>query len=396
MSNNTPYPFSTRTDKLTRGDGLQEIIPEKVTREEDRTIYHFPAKMFHNPRYTIPEDDNELFKAFINGGSRSYSSDGQIPAIIATIEAQNIIKEVRKIAVDHKDPFNALARKAIVRGKTQIGDWEVVRGTVGLMLGKWMSSDWQKKRSTDDIDFYWENMDTKLFAHVMRKCGWTSTGTTPGNQSIWTKKIPECGNAVLECCNDTVIGRDFAGTDQAVYGIGLKNIVKKKLSRCHEVDISDVINIALSGYFNIDEEEERHPWRAVMEVLNRNSVDDCAHIILICQYSFAILEYYRNLGRTLETHAVDFLDKNLYDDESIKEIYLKQTPVVAGGSSYFRVPVFFASFHHPMTASVVTSSRSTGLLLKGQASQRALCFQVLFSRHELSCQRPLLVSIEKN
>ncbi|MBN2151862.1 MAG: hypothetical protein JW839_10475 [Candidatus Lokiarchaeota archaeon] len=331
---------------------LQEIVPEAVTKEGDFIVYHFPWKMFKNPRYTIPRGGLDLFHAFINGGSRSYSSDGQVPAILAAIEAQAAIQAVRDIAADKEHPFYTLARAAVAKGKAQVEDWEVVRGTIGLMLGSWMPDDWQKKRYTDDIDFYWEAMDGELFAHVLRKLGWTTSDRTPGNSSIWKKTIPSFPGIPLECTNDTVIGKEFGGVGPAVEGPGLKGIVKKKLDRCHEVDISDVINVAIAGHLNIDEDEPRHPWRAVMEILNRISADDCAHLILVCQYAFSIVQYYRDVGQALETHTPGFLSKKVFSDEEIKGIYMKQTPVVAGGGqSYFWEPFIRGS------ASTVTEMR---------------------------------------
>lgn len=138
------YPFSIRIDKINRRDGLREVKPARVVLEGKYTVFYFPYLMFTNPRYSIPEKSEDLFKAYIQGGSRSYSSDGKIPALRAAIEAQAIIHKVRQIALNEYHPLNQKARNAIMKETVQREDWEVVRGTVGLLLGKWMPTDWQK------------------------------------------------------------------------------------------------------------------------------------------------------------------------------------------------------------------------------------------------------------
>ncbi|MHA1682149.1 MAG: hypothetical protein ACTSUE_14520 [Promethearchaeota archaeon] len=332
------YPFITRTDLIERHDKKRLVVPETIVKEDGHVVFKFPWKMFRNPKYTIPKTSEQLFKGFINGGSRSYSSDGKIPAIRATIEAQKIINEVRMISRDKTHEFNGKARKAIMIGPAEREDFSVVRGTIGLMLGKWMAPDWQKKRYTDDIDFYWEEIDSDLWNHVMKKLGWTTEDKTPGNWSIYTKHVPEVPEVPLECCNDTSLGKDFGGAEAAVEGPGLKGIIKKKFLRCHDVDINDILNVAIRGYLNIDEDEENHPWRAVMETLWRGGEEDVSHVISVCQYAFSIAQHYRNVGHALEKHVKDFLVRKQVSDEEIRKIYNTHTPVLVKSSSYYWEP----------------------------------------------------------
>ncbi len=314
-------------DRINRGDKLRELKPARIAIEGEYTVYYFSFLMFENPRYSIPGNSELLFRAYIEGGSRSYSSDGQIPALLAAIEAQAIIQKVRQIALNKYHPLNKKAQTAIMKGKVQREDWEVVRGTVGLVLGKWMPTDWQKKRYTDDIDFFWPDMDSDLFAYVLTRLGWKTDDKTPGCFSKWTKEIPEVPGLPLECCNDWLIGREFGGVDAAVEGVGLKGILSWKFRRCHDVDISDIINVALKGYLNIDQDDIVHPWRAVMEALWRGGKDDIGHLITVSQHAFAIANHLRSVGLALEEHVADFLDKNHINTAQIEEIYNKQTPI---------------------------------------------------------------------
>ncbi|NMC08235.1 MAG: hypothetical protein GYA24_23715 [Candidatus Lokiarchaeota archaeon] len=332
------YPFATRTDLVTRGDLKRVTMPFKITHENGFTIYHFRWRKFYNPRYYTPDDPDALFTGFIMGNSRAYSSDGKIPAIRASIEAQNIIQEVRNIALDHQHPFHHKAKKAIMNGYVQVEDDAVVRGTVGLMLGKWMPRDWQQKRFTDDIDFFWENIDTDLWNHVLQKHGWTTDDKTPGGWSIWKKYVPEVPDVPLECSNDTTLGKEFGGVGATLEGPGLKAILKFKLFRCHDVDVSDIINVALMGLLNIDEEEPEHPWRAIMETMWRASSTDITHIITIVQHAYSIGAHLQKLSHVLKDHVQDFLIPHKIADEVIKTLYGVATPIIPGGARYNWVP----------------------------------------------------------
>ncbi len=336
--NEEKFPFATCTDMVIRGDQKREVLPSKITFENGFTIYHFTWKTFSNPRYQTPAESDALFRGFIIGGSRAYSSDGQIPAIRATIEARNIIQEVRDIANDKEHPFHQKAKKAVVNGYAQIEDDSVVRGTVGLMLGKWMPKDWQKKRFTDDIDFFWDAMDSDLWCYVLKKLGWKTDDKTPGVWSVWKKMVPEAPGMPLECSNDTTLGKEFGGVDATLEGPGLKQILKFKFYRCHDVDISDIINVALMGLLNIDEDEADHPWRAVMETLWRASSVDVAHVITICRYAYAVAEHIQNVSHVLKKHVQDFFVPKIFPDEEIKIIYGMQTPVIPGKTHYYWEP----------------------------------------------------------
>ncbi len=332
------FPFSTRTDMIIRGDKNREIVPFKITNEDGFTVYHFQWQMFYNPKYKIPEESGAMFKSFIVGDSRAYSSDGKIPAIRAAIEARKIIQEVRHIAADKEHPFYQKAKKAVMNGYAQVEDISVVRGTIGLMLGKWMPKDWQKRRYTDDIDFFWETIDNDLWNHVLNKLGWTTDDATPGTWSIWKKMVIEVPGVPLECSNDTTLSKQFGGADATLDGPGLKAILKFKFFRCHDIDINDIINVAIMGLLNIEEDEPNHPWRAVMETLWRGGMDDIAHLIAICQHSFPIATHILKVANALKEHVQDFFIPNVFPDEEIKRIYSMQTPVIPGGTHYYWEP----------------------------------------------------------
>ena len=74
--------WDTKADAVKKGDNLRDVSPltEKIKIDENSfTHYVFTKTMFNNPWYKIPQDDLELFKKYLDGGSRSYPSDGHIP-----------------------------------------------------------------------------------------------------------------------------------------------------------------------------------------------------------------------------------------------------------------------------------------------------------------------------
>jgi hypothetical protein len=81
--------------------------------------------MFNNPKYVIPSNDITLFQKFINGGSREYPSDGNIPTDIVAGEARIILKQITKIS---KNPKAAYYKEAIELMKNN--KFDLIRGTV--------------------------------------------------------------------------------------------------------------------------------------------------------------------------------------------------------------------------------------------------------------------------
>ena len=161
------YLWDTKADVVTKGDNLRDITPitEKTRVDDDGfTHYIFRKTMFNNPWYVIPEDDLELFKKFIDGGSRSYPSDGNIPCDIVAGEAKYIVNQMIDIAHDPEHSHHKQALKTMRNRK-----YDLVRGTMKLYFGKYTSRDWRRKRYTDDIDFW--VFEVHLLEHILKRSG---------------------------------------------------------------------------------------------------------------------------------------------------------------------------------------------------------------------------------
>jgi hypothetical protein len=102
--------------------------------------------MFNNPKYAIPQNDIALFQKFINGGSREYPSDGNIPTDIVAGEARAILKEISETSKNPNAPYHKDAIELLKNGKL-----DLIRGTVKLYLGKYTTRDWRRKRFTDAL-----------------------------------------------------------------------------------------------------------------------------------------------------------------------------------------------------------------------------------------------------
>ena len=97
-----------KADTMIKGDGLREITPlqDKIHCDSDGyTHYIFQKKMFHNPKYKIPTDEAILFEKFLDGGSRSYPSDGNIPLDIVATEARILINKIVDIATNPEELY---------------------------------------------------------------------------------------------------------------------------------------------------------------------------------------------------------------------------------------------------------------------------------------------------
>ena len=88
-------------DIVKKKDNLRKILPVVNKTKIDNfgfTNYIFSKEMFNNPHYVKPTDEFELFRKFISGGSRSYTSDGGVPNDLVATEARIILKEISQIS----------------------------------------------------------------------------------------------------------------------------------------------------------------------------------------------------------------------------------------------------------------------------------------------------------
>ncbi|MGV9197975.1 MAG: hypothetical protein ACOC44_05030 [Promethearchaeia archaeon] len=307
-----------KADKVKKGDGLRDVSPEADktwTDDEGITHYVFKKKMFHNPYYDIPDTDQDLFDKFLKGGSRSYPSDGNIPADIAAREARKIIKYIEQIAKDKDHQYYKEAREVIKGGK-----FDMVRGTMKLYLGKYTTRDWRRKRFTDDIDFWIHKVH--LFRYVMRKLGWIRNKDTKEFEKKIRWKNPFTHvelTKTLIAANNLNLLLDFGGGSY-LKGSSVQSIIAKKIKRGHNVDLSDIVNVAM-----VHNKAEKYCtdtwkkcWQSIDEAANSRSTRIISNLISLSLYSYAIAGYIQRVGDVLiDKHNLIF-DKSRYPDPELE------------------------------------------------------------------------------
>ncbi|GAG86523.1 unnamed protein product, partial [marine sediment metagenome] len=199
---------------------------------------------------------------------------------------------------------------------------DLVRGTVKLYLAKFTTRDWRRKRFTDDIDFWIYKVD--LFEYVLKKKGWIKNKVT----REWEKKVywdnpttNEREDHILIASNDINQALDFGGGSY-LDGTTLKDIFRKKIKRGHDVDISDIINVAMvfnkAEGFAVDKWYEG--WDAFEESANTRSTRTISNIITLVLHSRSIADYLKRVGNVLiKLHDLIF-DQTIYPDKKIVKI----------------------------------------------------------------------------
>ncbi len=309
--------WDLKSDVIRKGDNLRDVSSiNKKTYEDFNGFIHyiFSKKMFRNPRYSIPLNDFKLFQKFIAGGSREYPSDGRLPTDLVAAEARIILNKIKELSRSPNAPYYKDAIEVLKNGK-----FGLVRGTIKLYLGKYTTRDWRRKRFTDDIDFWVYKVD--LLEHVLRKNGWVKNKITREWEKMVSWENPmtlKREEHVLIASNDINQALDF-GAGKYLDGTKLKDIFKKKLKRGHDVDLSDVINVAMvfnkAEGFAVDKWYES--WEAFEEIANTRSTRIVSNLISLIRYSHAIANHLERLGNVLiKLHDLIF-DKILYPDSKI-------------------------------------------------------------------------------
>jgi len=305
--------WDTKADAIQKGDNLRDVSPllEKSRVDENGfTHYLFTKLMFNNPWYKIPNNELELFKKFLDGGSRAYPSDGRIPCDIVAGEARKILNKIVDISKDPKHTYYKDACEALKDGK-----FSLIRGTIKLYLAKYTSRDWRRKRFTDDLDFW--VFKIHLLDHVLREMGWVKNKETGEYEKIvqWTN--PDTGemrHEALCAANNLNQLLDF-GAGSYLEGTKLKEIFNKKLKRGHDVDLSDIINVVL---YNNDLWNDT--WESFEAATNTRNSRITSNIISLCRYSLGISDYLERVSNAINKYHGRVLDMNEYPDESIKKI----------------------------------------------------------------------------
>ncbi|TXT67234.1 MAG: hypothetical protein BAJALOKI1v1_140002 [Promethearchaeota archaeon] len=312
------YLWDTKADRITKGDGLREITPIEIRVDpEGITHYIFDKEIFNNPWYNIPDEKLQLFKNFLEGGSRAYPSDGNIPCDIIAKEARQVLDKIIEYSKDPDCRYYEDACKALEKGKKSL-----VRGTLKLYLGKYTTRDWRRKRFTDDIDFWIFNFD--LLDAALTKCGFVKNKET----KEWEKRISwynpktcETRHDILYAANNINQILDF-GSGSYLKGSGLEDIVHKKLNRGHDVDLSDLINVAMLQNHEDSEIQKdwADAWRAFEEAANTRNKRTISNMISLCRYAYAIADHLEKVSEAIKEHHELVCDSSEYPESKIKEL----------------------------------------------------------------------------
>ncbi|MFX0020875.1 MAG: hypothetical protein ACFE9S_00995 [Candidatus Hermodarchaeota archaeon] len=312
--------WDTKADAMQKGDNLRDVSPltEKSRIDENGfTHYVFTKIMFNNPWYKIPNDNLELFEKYLNGGSRNYPSDGKIPCDIVASEARKVLNHITTCSEDSNNPYCNSAKKALKAGKKAM-----VRGTLKLYLSKYTSRDWRRKRFTDDIDFWC--FEVGVLDHALKECGWIKNKETGEfeKQVQWTN--PNTGEVRYEAlCAANNLNQllDF-GAGSYLEGTGLKEIFNKKIKRGHDVDLSDIMNVALhnNDLVNGVKEEWNDTWESFEAATNTRNSRITSNLISLCRYSLGTADYLERISNAINKYHERILNVNEYPDEGILKI----------------------------------------------------------------------------
>ena len=305
-------------DAVVKGDCSRECCPisEKTFKDiSGYTHFIFKRMMFNNPKYVIPNDEQELFKKFLDGGSRNYPSDGEIPLDLVATEAEIIINKIIEINNNPDHLYYKEAKELVENGK-----YSMVRGAVKLYLGKFTTRDWRRKRYTDDIDFW--IYEVPLFEHLLKNSGWIKNKIT----KEWEKQVEwidynsrERITRTLIASNDLNLLIDFGGGSY-IKGANLYDVFEKKIKRGHDVDLSDIINVAMVNYTknaNVNEEWDK-AWNAIVEATNTRDKRITSNLISLCRYSLAIADYIDRVRNSIEKYKDLIYDKSEYPNDKLE------------------------------------------------------------------------------
>jgi hypothetical protein len=126
---------------------------------------------------------------------------------------------------------------------------------------------------------------------------------------------------ILIASNDINQALDFGGGSY-LDGTALKDILRKKIKRGHDVDISDIINVAMvfnkAEGFAVDKWNEA--WEAFEESGNTRSTRTVSNLITLIRHSYSIADYLERVGNVLiKLHDLIF-DQTIYPDQKIIKI----------------------------------------------------------------------------
>ena len=308
--------WDTRADAIHGGDGLRDITPSKIRVDDNGyTNYIFSKKFF--TIYKISDDNFELFRDFLEEGTQIYPLYGKIPCKLVAAETKKVLNHFVVYSKDSNNPYFESARLALKNGKLAL-----LRGTVKLYLGKFTTRDWRKKRFTNEINFW--TFQVGLLDHILEELGWIKNNKTRDWEKIlqWTTHSTDKMKFEAICKADNLNQLLDFTSENYFEGTRLREIFNKKLRRGYDVDISDIINVALF-YDNLvgkNNDEWNEAWGSFESSTNTRNSRVTSNLISLCRYSAGIADQLEQVSISLNKHHRKILEKNEFPDEVIKKI----------------------------------------------------------------------------
>jgi hypothetical protein len=159
---------------------------------------------------------------------------------------------------------------------------------------------------------------------ALYECGFTKNKETKEweKRISWhNKKTGEVLQEVLYAANNINQILDF-GSGSYLIGASLSDIVHKKIKRGHDVDLSDLINIAmLQDLEQLEFEDEwAEAWTAFEEEANSRNKRTISNMISLSRYAYAIADHLENLSDAIKQNHELIYDNKEYPDEKIQKI----------------------------------------------------------------------------
>ena len=313
------YDFwDSKADNIRDGDNLRDVSPitDKIKIDENQvTHYIFSKKMFHNPKFSIPDDDYELFEKFLDGGSREYPSDGNVPVDVLAFETNKVLDKITEFTRTKNHKYCNIACEELKKN----GRNGLVRGTIKLYLGNYTTRDWRRKRFTDDIDFWILNKN--LLDYALVKTSWRKNSKTKEFEKIieWRNySANKVEASLIIASNDTDQLLDFCNGCY-LEGSTIFDIFRKKIKRGHDVDLSDIINVAIVN--NRDDNKVNSYWNKIWSVFeeaaNIRSTRITSNIISLCRFSYGIAEYLERIGKAIGKYNKVIFERTKFSDDEI-------------------------------------------------------------------------------
>ena len=310
--------WDKKVDANHDGDGLRDVSPSKIRVDDNGyTNYIFSKKSFAIYNNSISDDDFEIFRAFLEERTQIYPSDGKIPCKLVAAEAKKVLNHFVVYSKDSNNPYFESARLALKNGKLAL-----LRGTVKLYLGKFTTKYWRKKRFTNEINFW--TFQVGLLDHILEQLGWIKNNETRDWEKIlqWTTHPTDKMKFEAICTADNLNQLLDFTSENYFEGTRLREIFNKKLKRGYDVDISDIINVALF-YDNLvgkNTDEWNEAWGSFESTTNTRNARITSNIISLCRYSLGTADYLEQVSNALDKYYDKILEKNEFPDEVIEKI----------------------------------------------------------------------------